>query len=101
RTPLSSHTLSLPDALPISQLAGELGAFLHYAVTDEPPTAESIAAAAEVLARVDNAAGKLYLLIATPYWNAVSETLYRRQAQSNADRKSTRLNSSHVKISYA
>lgn len=83
----SHHPRSVhPDLLAPAraQLAGELGAFLHYAVTEEPPTAESIAAAAEVLARVDNAAGKLYLLIATPYWNAVSETVYRRQAQSNA-----------------
>ena len=82
RHPRSVHFDLLAPAR--ARLAGELGAFLRFAVTEEPPTPESIAAAAEVLARVDNAAGKLYLLIATPYWNAVSETLYRRQAQSNA-----------------
>ncbi len=66
------------------QLADELGAFLVYATADLPPTPEQIAAASDVLASVENPAGKLYVLIATPHWDAVSETVFRRQAQSNA-----------------
>ncbi|MFH1496966.1 MAG: hypothetical protein ABII82_03990 [Verrucomicrobiota bacterium] len=66
------------------RLAQELGAFLSYAVEDLLATPERIAAANAVLATVDNPVGKLYVLIATPHWNSVSETVYRRQAQSNA-----------------
>lgn len=66
------------------RIADELGAFLAYAVEDLPPTPERIAAAADILASVENPAGKLYVLIATPHWDAVSETVFRRQAQGNA-----------------
>lgn len=66
------------------RIADELGAFLAYAVEDLPPTPERIAAAADILASVENPAGKLYVFIATPHWDAVSETVFRRQTQGNA-----------------
>src|SRR5690606_41710150 len=71
------HTLPLPDALPISpeQILGEFAATLLNSPEGLAPIGKALQQAA-----------------ATPYWPDYAKGL---------DRKSTRLNSSHVKISYA
>src|SRR5690606_40612621 len=91
---LDTHLLSLPDALPISSLASlssrrrrrqyRFAASVYH----HQPAAEQDAAQPVRNTR-DSLAPSRY---ATPR---------RRQIAACEDRKSTRLNSSHVKISYA
>ncbi len=87
---LRNEPYRFPRTLPARLLAPiraerikELGPLLTYAISDTPITLESIDAASKVLDRVENPLGKLYLLLAIPNWNAVAESLYRRQAQNN------------------
>src|SRR5207302_9273566 len=75
-------TLSLHDALPISLAAGQL----HAALADG--RAVAVGEARDEVVGVGPAGGLLDLGLA-------------RAGLEEADRKSTRLNSSHVKISYA
>src|SRR5690606_41827012 len=96
--PPSLHTLSLHDALPILALmSGEI----HF-LFDGPTTA--IAARqggkAKMLAVVD--ANRYAVVPDVPtIAEAGYEGLYIAGGMQFLDRKSTRLNSSHVKISYA
>src|SRR5690625_4739318 len=80
--PTSSCTLSLHDALPIStdQMAARI-AIYRMMRPGEPPTEEA----------VENLFERLFY----------SEETYDLSRDGHRDRKSTRLNSSHVAISYA
>src|SRR5690606_41327144 len=94
--PAQIYTLSLHDALPIFQLA-------VVAATEETTAAPvalagSGSAVLTVTAAIDES-------IAAPVHlrpgGAVGLTAAASTEEASADRKSTRLNSSHVKISYA
>src|SRR5690606_40359502 len=86
--PTELYTLSLHDALPIYlRRMTESGLTVHYAmadVTDAGQVRQAVAAAQEALGPV----------------TAVLHGAGRNEP-GGLDRKSTRLNSSHVKISYA
>src|SRR5699024_12269777 len=77
--PPDIYTLSLHDALPISQVTW-----------DEEPVATAVSAGAELETGVAASTG----------YNGYDES-GAQSANNNRDRKSTRLNSSHVSISYA
>src|SRR5690606_39506093 len=83
--PLGMHTLSLPDALPISQAVEH---DVEAALDDARD--EALHEGAVLRGLLDP---RLRLLLA--------EGLAGEHDEPAADRKSTRLNSSHVKISYA
>src|SRR5207302_11397181 len=96
--PTDTYTLSLHDALPISQRDG-----LH----DERAGAHPQRSAS---ARFAAAGVRLFLLhvpalqprlSASPLWGRGDARADAAVAAQCRDRKSTRLNSSHVKISYA
>src|SRR5690606_41560503 len=92
------HTLSLHDALPISEMDVPLAEPVVRAVTDALALGDTGYASgtrcAEALAA-----------FAAKRWNwdgvAVERTAVVPDVMTGVDRKSTRLNSSHVKISYA
>src|SRR3989454_4810355 len=73
------YTLSLHDALPISYRVGVMG--------NQQPFTDSFLAAAK------RAGEKM--------WQMPLDDEYRDMIKSSVDRKSTRLNSSHLVISYA
>src|SRR5690606_42101907 len=79
--PTELYTLSLHDALPISLLSGE---FVGYRKSEDSRLFSFRRTA-------DEAAGTTVTL----------EARVRVESDGAVDRKSTRLNSSHVKISYA
>lgn len=77
--------VTLTEDLPARlRQAEELGPLLRYATMEELPTPELLTAAAEKITKLENSLGKLYLLIATPQWGPLCESVYRRQAQNSA-----------------
>ena len=62
----------------------EIPALLRYASQDEAPTSEQIAAANSEIATVENPLGKLFIIITTPQWEPISQSLFRREAQRGA-----------------
>src|SRR5690606_41468163 len=98
-TPLPSpYTLPLHDALPISNF--NLSLFLKdpAAATGEPQTL-----AQEVDRSVKSLDSKLTIPMdmATEFMTQIAKLEGYGEEDAGKDRKSTRLNSSHVKISYA
>src|SRR5690606_41317074 len=94
------HPPSLHDALPISALVALLGiGFAFIAWATQPPQA-----AAGPIAGVDTSDPSLtpprYPAYAFEH-NLAGRVLLLVDVDAQGDRKSTRLNSSHVKISYA
>src|SRR5690606_41756229 len=92
--------LSLHDALPISNEGRTRG---HHGARRLPPDAARLSLLGR---RIRNGSGPGISRrdVAPPtHWAAASGTghLVRRRIRYGRDRKSTRLNSSHVKISYA
>src|SRR5690606_41180232 len=95
RRPPSSynHPLPLPDALPILVQGPIRSCMAQMAMTDPPPDWNDLRdvllmAEAKSLSEAARRAG-------------VSQSTMSRRLVAIEDRKSTRLNSSHVKISYA
>src|SRR5690606_42047736 len=86
------YTLSLHDALPISSVAGN--GFIDRATQSTEFARRCVDDA--VRSRACRT-GLRKLRSASNYWRIA----LRRLSSSSTDRKSTRLNSSHVKISYA
>src|SRR5690606_40142020 len=89
------YTFSLHDALPILEMReipiGDLPLYSYDFDSNYPPAARALK---EAIAEVDA------VLFVTPEYNrSIPGAL--KNAIDWADRKSTRLNSSHVKISYA
>src|SRR5690606_42016861 len=88
--PNAIYTLSLHDALPIFKIAGSMG-FKEGFHKASPVLLEPIM--------------KVEIVTPEDYLGDVMGDVSRRrgvlQGQDDRDRKSTRLNSSHVKISYA
>lgn len=64
--------------------ARELGDFFYYAIENSPATADRIKKADTIIARVENPAGKLFIVITTPQWDPVVAHVFRREAQRNA-----------------
>lgn len=62
----------------------EIPALFIYATQDAPPTPEQIAAADAEIASIENPVGKLFLIITTSYWDPLSVSIFRREAQRNA-----------------
>src|SRR5690606_42141230 len=99
-TPTQTSTLSLPDALPICTAEWMWDTYDRLGPeTDIPAARPSIAEARDsfYLARYATAFGDVEALrspLQDPDWRWPSTPV-------RLDRKSTRLNSSHVKISYA
>src|SRR5690606_41609492 len=95
--PTALPALSLHDALPI------------FASADVPAEVEAVGerverAGGQVLARYRDPLGGRWLVLAVLPIDRIEPTPYQRElseAHVKRDRKSTRLNSSHVKISYA
>src|SRR5690606_41580212 len=83
--PTEIYTLSLHDALPIS-------------VGGRASRADAAAAAGDAALRHDDSRGQERL---RPHDRGRAEDAPRDPSPERGDRKSTRLNSSHVKISYA
>src|SRR5690606_40662998 len=81
------YTLSLHDALPILDTKGKL--LLLEEVGEEPYNIDRMLTQLRLSGKLEEANG-----IILGDWNGC-------EAKSDEDRKSTRLNSSHVKISYA
>src|SRR5690606_40290370 len=87
--PTASYTLSLHDALPICEIAAGVAAFLDIEGDRVGSGVDALAHAARLEAEV-------------VFHRLGQCALQRAQALGlDRDRKSTRLNSSHVKISYA
>lgn len=68
----------------LQRYAREIPALFTYASQDAPPTAEQIAAADTEIASVENPVGKLFLIITTSYWDPLSVSIFRREAQRSA-----------------
>ncbi|MFA6961464.1 MAG: hypothetical protein WC205_11985 [Opitutaceae bacterium] len=62
----------------------EIPALLQYATEEVPTTQEQVTSVDTEIAAVENPVGKLFLIITTPNWNALSVSLFRRAAQRNA-----------------
>src|SRR5436309_6497500 len=93
--PTGIYTLSLHDALPISRARGKAGgrAGKPAAARPMPEASTKPAAAAEALTPSDRRPVRIAV--------ARGDSLDLIARLYGVDRKSTRLNSSHVKISYA
>src|SRR5690606_39669930 len=94
------YTLSLHDALPI------LAVLLGRSAELRKDAAAHLGTIARLREQIDSLNARLKELdeeldSLAPQPGAVQETLQRLRELSEQDRKSTRLNSSHVKISYA
>src|SRR5690606_40417989 len=98
--PPAPSALSLHDALPISQL----GSDPVHTTFIRGPVVEEVGADAAVLASLED--GRVVAveqgnLLGISFHPELSGEPRLHQRFLNRDRKSTRLNSSHVKISYA
>src|SRR5690606_42059487 len=92
--PTATHPLSLHDALPISMSEFLLGRAWDMVILDESHKIKAPGGKASLFcARLGQRAVNRLILTGTPMPHSPLD-IY-------ADRKSTRLNSSHVKISYA
>src|SRR5207249_11979253 len=89
--PPDTYTLSLHDALPICLKRSQLSK-----ITADPLTGQTTAVYQVEVQGVKNTTA-----IFTAYNNGIAVGLPVTTASSSGDRKSTRLNSSHVSISYA
>src|SRR5690606_40878411 len=94
----SHYIVSLHDALPISD---QVGAFCYLQLTDQPFQRLSTR-----VALVPPKPKLLLITVSILAFSRVSRTIGMSATSGSsssmfADRKSTRLNSSHVKISYA
>src|SRR5690606_42054910 len=98
-TTADTYTLSLHDALPIYELQDQLGELIHG---EEWPTIRIPKFVAKAGARVMNAfASEDDPEFIKPWMIDIADDHYEADISKARDRKSTRLNSSHVKISYA
>src|SRR5690606_41818898 len=92
--PSKNYTLSLHDALPILSATGKLP--LTWAATDKNSGVKGLHYWFLDSPEEKNLGESSFISVSNPY----SEESYRDDTEMK-DRKSTRLNSSHVKISYA
>src|SRR5207249_10788074 len=99
--PLSSHlrTLSLHDALPILEESSSEAVPLEDADTDLESSDFDLALTEEEVAAEEESGSQVVALEDEDADEGAATVAKKRQRQ--ADRKSTRLNSSHVSISYA
>src|SRR5690606_40921489 len=100
RTPAELYTLSLHDALPIFRHGGEHGlqAIALLAVIIEDLYADHAGPGSVPWSKIARSCGDPHLLHSLSHVGRHAE---HHLCSSTRDRKSTRLNSSHVKISYA
>src|SRR5690606_41484292 len=97
--PTVLYTLSLPDALPIYSLGVE--PFCSFG-SDLPICSVAIFIALGPVLGDNTKSVPFFVNSQEVFTAAISSLVYRNlPARSSQDRKSTRLNSSHVKISYA
>ncbi len=64
--------------------AQEIHALLRYAVQDTPGDGVQVGTVDAEIAAVENPVGKLFLVITTPQWEALSVSVFRREAQRGA-----------------
>ena len=64
--------------------AKEIPALGRYATQDAPATPEQITAVNAEIAAVENPVGKLFLIFTTSYWESLSVSVFRREAQRSA-----------------
>src|SRR5690606_41903526 len=92
-----TYPLSLHDALPIYEHQRHVAVVYGHAVLDTGTRAVDLQAGESIDAPLPDASEPTPSLSLRP----LEETAWARTFDRAADRKSTRLNSSHVKISYA
>src|SRR5438874_3238962 len=89
------YTLSLHDALPISLALASLPRYL------QPEDVERLIASCDRASAVGRRDRTILLLLARRTWPGARSGSQSDTRRNCEDRKSTRLNSSHVEISYA
>src|SRR5690606_39718492 len=98
RAPTPIHTLSLHDALPIS---GNMDSMINRYTADHKIRRDDAYTPGNVGGKRPDRAVTVYAQRCREAFKGVPVIIGGIEASLRRDRKSTRLNSSHVKISYA